>query len=112
MMNDEEQRMIDMQGHVELPKVTPEERVAQLEAAIIKVVTQQADDLCWMDVYTELAHLVGRSFDPLLLPVEQMDKQCQRFVRSLHAGCPYQTDCTTLSIREIQRKLTASDDSS
>ncbi len=31
--------------------------VQRLREAIRKVVTQRADDLCWRDVYTELAAL-------------------------------------------------------
>lgn len=34
-------------------------RVAELEEAIRWVVTQQADDLCWMDAYVRLGKLVG-----------------------------------------------------
>jgi hypothetical protein len=64
-------------------------RVSDLEHAIKEVVTQQGDNLCWMDAYQKLARLVGVDFDPTLLDEGEMLANCKRFVRSLKAGCPY-----------------------
>lgn len=75
-------------------------RVKELEDAIRWVVTQPADDLCWMDVYTKLAALVGIPFDPKMLPRAKMLANCERFVDSLLIGCPYSTDALTRAVRE------------
>jgi hypothetical protein len=75
-------------------------RVKELEDAIRRVVTQQADDLCWMDVYNYLAALVGVRFDPAMLPADQMLANCDRYVNSLKTGCPYATDNTTKMVRD------------
>lgn len=66
-------------------------RVRELEDAIREVVTQQGDDLCWMDIYTRLGKLVGVVVDPTLLPDEEMLANCKRFISSLRSGCPYKT---------------------
>jgi hypothetical protein len=64
-------------------------RILELEAAIKKVITQTGDDLCWMDIYKELASLVGIEFEPEMLPREQMLANCTRFVDSLLTGTAY-----------------------
>lgn len=69
--------------------ILAQERVDQLETAIRKVVTQAGDDLCWRDIYVELARLVGIEFNPDLLPKEQMLRNCERFIDSLASGAPY-----------------------
>jgi len=62
-------------------------RVAELESAIKKVVTQEGDDICWRDIYTDLAKLVGIEFCPkLIAEPEQMLANCCEFVRSLRGG--------------------------
>lgn len=66
-------------------------RVEALEAAIRDVVTQQGDNLCWLDAYQHLAGFVGVKFDPTLLAPEEMLRNCRVFVYSLHSGCPYRT---------------------
>jgi hypothetical protein len=69
-------------------------RVRCLEDAIRAVVTPQGDDLCWADVYRELASLVGIDFDPYLLPTDVFLGNCRRFVESLRSGRPYEKDAT------------------
>lgn len=66
------------------------DRLMRLDAAVRRVVSQRADDLCWMDVYVELAGLVGVEFVPELIdPPERMLGNCRRFVDSLKTGGPY-----------------------
>jgi hypothetical protein len=67
----------------------------RLKAAVKEVVTQQADDLCWMDVYVKLGALVGVPFDPKALPRATMLGNCERYVDSLLAGSPYAQDKLT-----------------
>jgi hypothetical protein len=73
----------------DLSRTPAEVRVKELEDAIREVVTQEMDDLCWMDVYTKLGRLVGVEFDPATLPAEVMLANCRRFVTALKAGRPY-----------------------
>jgi hypothetical protein len=87
-------------------------RVAELEEAILRVVTQQEDDLCWMDIYTELAGLVRVTFDPRLLPDDMMLANCRRFVKSLRTGCPYQPIDPVYSGRDSKVVVTAPEDPS
>lgn len=62
-------------------------RIEELEAAITRVVTQRGDDLCWRDIYTELARLVGIEFCPqLMADPEQFAANCKRFDASLRDG--------------------------
>lgn len=63
--------------------------IRRLRAAITKVVTQRGDDICWRDVYTELAALVGVDPTPHLInDKEKMLANCDRFCNSLMDG-PY-----------------------
>jgi hypothetical protein len=80
-------------------------RVADLEAGIRHVVTREADNICWMDAYTSLAHLVGLTFDPLLIPADRMLANCHRFVADLHAGRPYGADRLTEGLRWLQARV-------
>jgi hypothetical protein len=80
-------------------------RLADLEAGIRHVVTREADDLCWMDAYTSLAHLVGLTFDPLLIPADRMLANCGRFVADLHAGRPYGVDRLTEELERLRGKV-------
>jgi hypothetical protein len=65
-------------------------RVEELEDAIKGVVTQRADDLCWRDVYTEMAKLVGIDFTPeLICDQEKFLANCKRFDESLRSGGKY-----------------------
>lgn len=61
-------------------------RIGKLEDEILYVVTQQGNDLCWLDVYRRLAGLVGVKFDPTVLDEGTMFRECQTFVRSLKEG--------------------------
>lgn len=69
--------------------MSAEERVQQLEAAIKDVLAQDMDHICWMDVYTKLAGLVGVKFDPALLPRWLFLHNCQRFSDFIYEGVPY-----------------------
>jgi hypothetical protein len=64
-------------------------RVAELEDAIRRVVTQEFDDLCWLDVYRDLSALVGVEFDLKRLSTEEFLGNCARYERSLRTGEPY-----------------------
>jgi hypothetical protein len=80
-------------------------RLADLEAGIRHVVTREADDICWMDAYTSLAHLVGLTFDPLLIPADRMLANCGRFVADLHAGRPYGVDRLTEELGRLRGRV-------
>lgn len=77
-------------------------RVLELEEAIREVVTQEMDDICWMDIYVRLAKLVGIDFYPKLLPKEKFKKNCDRFTESVYVGCPYAVDKGTQAIKEAE----------
>lgn len=80
-------------------------RNRELEEEIKGVVTQPLDDICWRDVYTRLAKLVGIEFDPDMLPKSQMMKQCERFIDSLKGGEPYETDDSTRLIHRHESTI-------
>jgi hypothetical protein len=66
------------------------QNLLRLEEAVKRVVTQRADDLCWRDVYTELAKLVGVDPTPhLIVPPERMLVNCCHFVESLRTAGKY-----------------------
>ena len=66
------------------------DRINTLEAAIEKVVTQEGDDLCWRDIYTELAGLIGIDFVPkLICDPDHMAANCKAFDKSLREGGEY-----------------------
>lgn len=68
------------------------ERIHDLEDAIRKVVTQQADDVCWADAYIELGKLVGLevTWESLkLLPEHKFRKNCDYFATCLYNNLPY-----------------------
>lgn len=80
-----------------------EARISLLEGTIREIVsTTFGDDHCWMDVYTKLGALIGIKFDPLMLDKQTMLRQCDRFVTSLLAGCPYATDNLTKRLHELE----------
>ncbi len=85
-----------------------QEQFTILWDAVVDTVTQQADDLCWLDVMQRLAGLVDVEFDPVLLPRAQMKAQCGRFIDSLYDGLPYDADRWTTALRdyeEVKAKL-------
>jgi len=64
--------------------------ILKLHHAIRKVVTRRADDLCWRDIYTDLAKLVGIEFCPqLIADPEQFASNCRKFDQSLRTGGDY-----------------------
>lgn len=66
------------------------ERLLKIESAVLEIVSERADNLCWRDVYEKLAGLVGVTFCPdLIEPPECMLANCCQFVRSLREGGPY-----------------------
>lgn len=68
------------------------DELERLRDAIRSVVTQEADDLCWLDVYTNLAKLVGIYFTPkLMADPEKFIANCRRFNKSLREGGKYTT---------------------
>lgn len=69
-----------------------QERIDELENAIRKVVTQEADNICFADVYIELGKLVGIevTFESLkLLPEHKFRKNCDHFTTCLYNNLPY-----------------------
>lgn len=60
-----------------------------LYLAVVRVVTQRLDDICWRDAYTDLATLVGVEFTPDLLPRDAFLANCARFQDSLASGACY-----------------------
>jgi hypothetical protein len=71
-------------------EIAEHERLRALEAAVLRIVTERADRLCWRDVYTELAGLVGVKFCPELIePPEKMLTNCCQFLHSLRTGGEY-----------------------
>jgi hypothetical protein len=80
-------------------------RVHALESAIKEAVSCQLDDICWMDVFTKLAALVGHKFDPVMLGKPRMLRNCERFVDSLVEGRPYCADHGTMTLAEYSKAL-------
>lgn len=78
------------------------EKHEKLEAAVRKMLALEGDDICWRDIYTELAGLVGVEFRPTMLPKPQMLANCSRFIDSLQSGEHYETPNP---YREIVEKL-------
>ena len=75
-----------------MPNVSDAEygRLMSLDAAVRRVISQRADDLCWRDVYTELAALVGVDFCPQLIAEHcQFAANCRAFDLSLRTDGPY-----------------------
>lgn len=69
-----------------------ETELAEIKEAVRWVVTQQADDLCWMDVYVRLGKFVGVeiTLEQLgMLPRAKMLSNCDHFIRHMQAGVGY-----------------------
>ena len=77
-------------------------RVKELEDAIKEVVTQVADDLCWLDVYTNLSSLVGLPFEVAMIPTNQFIANCKRYENSIRTGCKYDSDESSEVIKQLQ----------
>lgn len=65
------------------------QRLREIRDVVRRVVTERADRLCWRDVYTELADLVGVKFCPELIEPEKMLVNCCQFIYSLRTGGEY-----------------------
>ncbi len=87
--------MVDLYGTVldlRLKLSQAQSDLMQVTEAIRYVVTQQADDVCWMDAYVKLGKFVGVdvTLESLkLLPKAVMMKNCDHFVDCLQLGVPY-----------------------
>jgi len=57
-----------------------------LEAACRKMLAQEFDDVCWLDVYREIGVLLGIPYDPKLLPKEKFLGNCSRYFDCMAAG--------------------------
>lgn len=77
----------------------------ELRRAVIRMTSQNLDDICWMDLYTELGMLVGVPCHPIMLHPEQMKEQCVKFVDSLSSCIPYSPDRITLYIRHLENVI-------
>lgn len=67
------------------------ERLRKLEKVIKDVLSQEGDDVCWRDVYEEMATLVGVEFKPKLLEKCQFIRNCNHFYDCLASGEHYIT---------------------
>lgn len=72
----------------------------ELKEAVENVVSQDVDNICWLDVLKDLAKVVGKEFNPLLLPKEKFLANCQRYANSLYENLPYDKDEVTKTIEE------------
>src|SRR5665213_1654583 len=85
-----EESVLDPKMEMYLENERLRARCAELESAIKRVVTQEGDDLCWRDVYTELAGLVGIEFVPqLMVDPDKFAANCKAFDMSLRSGGKY-----------------------
>lgn len=66
-------------------------RLRKLEAVVKGVLSQEDDDHCWRDVYTEMAELVGVEWKPKVIDKPTMLRNCERFVDCLLSGEHYVT---------------------
>lgn len=85
-------------------------RVETDELTIIKtlirqIVTERADNLCWLDVYQKLAKFVGVSFDPLQLPTAQFLGNCTHYECSMRTGRDYRPDEVTQRIVLLEERI-------
>jgi hypothetical protein len=71
----------------------------ELRAVVIRVLSQKGDDVCWRDVYTEMAHLVGVEFVPVVLDKPTMERNCKHFIKCLLDGEHY----IAPSVKETER---------
>ena len=81
------------------------QRVETLEKAIHQVLDQKFDQICWLDVYTTLGKLVGREFDPTVLPQAVFSHNCQLFSDSLLRGRAYCPDRASALLSAAQAIL-------
>lgn len=67
------------------------DRLLRLDAAVRRVLAQRGDEVCWRDVYTELAGLVGVDPTPhLMVGRDRFLENCQAFASSMYgSGLPY-----------------------
>lgn len=64
-------------------------RYQKLEAVVKRILAQRVDDVCWRDIYMDLAALVGIKYVPqLICSSEQFLANCKRFDESFRSG-PY-----------------------
>lgn len=69
--------------------MTEIERLRKLEQVVKNVLVQNGDDVCWRDVYEEMAKLVGVEFKPKLLPKHKFIVNCNHFYDCLMSGDHY-----------------------
>jgi hypothetical protein len=67
----------------------PAEALLALWEFVNKTLDTSFDDLCWRDVFIDMAKLAGREFEPGLLPKPLHMRNCDRFYDSLAASSPY-----------------------
>ena len=84
-----------------LPLPDPLAELAAIKEDITYVVTQEFDDVCWLDGYTRLAKYVGIAFDPKVMDEQSfVDHNCRAFHRSLVTGCKYVAPAVVIDDRE------------
>lgn len=71
-----------------------------LEAACRYALSQQADNICWMDLYTHIAKILGVEWKPTLIPKECLRANCDRFIDSIYSGLPYDPGDVSRVIQE------------
>lgn len=81
----------------------------ELRAAVLRVVSQSADDICWMDVYRDLGLLDGVAFDPKLLPRATFARNCARYAAHVFDGKDYQRDEVSEENVELRKEVVMSE---
>jgi hypothetical protein len=79
------------------------DKETEMKEAILDVLSQEIDHICWMDIYTKLAKVVGVPFDPTLVPRPIFEKNCQRFTESIYSGQPYAVDKMTEELERLRK---------
>ena len=85
--------------------MTPADELTEIKALVRQIVTERADNLCWLDVYQKLATFVGVQFDPLQLPTAQFLGNCTHYECSMRTGRDYQPDEVTQRIVLLERRV-------
>ncbi len=85
-----------------------EDQIAAMKDAIRWVVTQQADDLCWMDAYVRLGKFVGVeiTLEQLkMLPKGKMLTNCDHYITCLQNGIDYKAEGLAEENERLRKEL-------
>lgn len=101
-MNLDVRKMVSDNADMRQENIDLQTELKLLKSEIEYVVTQQLDDICWLDWYQRLAKQVGIDFNPLLLSEEQQLTNCRVFFCALRDGRPYEPDAITKRVKELE----------